>query len=89
MHVTVPESNLDVAWGKASYRLHVIVKFNEPGEKKITALSISKHVQVPLTDENKVPDAIYTACREAAYDAMKDLLKNPKLWATIKRFEDR
>ncbi|OGV50335.1 MAG: hypothetical protein A2017_15315 [Lentisphaerae bacterium GWF2_44_16] len=89
MHITVPESNLDVAWGKANYHLHVILKFNEPGEKKITALSIQKHIQVPFPNDNVVPEAVYSACRDAAYEAMKELLKNPKLWATIKRFEDR
>lgn len=89
IHVTVQESNLDVAWGKANYQLQIIVRFDEPGEKKILATSISKSMQVPLTDSNKVPDAIYMACRDAAFEAMQKIVASPKLWKTVKRFEDK
>lgn len=89
IHVSVPESNLDVAWGKANYTLQIIVRFDEPGEKKITAFSVTKSAQVPFKDENKVPEAVYNTCRDAAFEAVQQMLKSPKLWATIKRFEDR
>ena len=88
-YVTVQESTLDVAWGKANYQLQIVVRFDEPGEKKIMAVSISKSVQLPLVDNDKVPDAIYVACRDAAFEAMQKLLANPKLWKTVKRFEDK
>ena len=89
IYVTVQESNLDIAWGKANYQLQLIVRFDEPGEKKILASSVTKKVQVPLKDPNKVPDAVYMACRDAAFEAMQKILASPKLWRTIKRFEDK
>ncbi|MDD3118853.1 MAG: hypothetical protein PHQ27_06725 [Victivallales bacterium] len=89
IYVSVQESNLDVAWGNANYQLQLIVRFNEPGEKKIMATSISKSIQLPLVSSDKVPDAIYVACRDAAFEAMQRILDNPKLWKTVKRFEDR
>lgn len=89
MHVTVSESNLDVAWGKANYRLQIIVKLNEPGEKKVMTVSVNKTLQEPFPDENKIPDVIYKACRDASFEAMQQILKNPKLWTTVKRFEDK
>jgi len=87
--ITVPESNLDVAWGAADYCLQIIVRFNEPGEKKILALATRKYQRISFPDKNKVPDAVYFACRDAAFDIMKKILANPKTWRTVKRFEDR
>lgn len=89
LHVTVPESNLDVAWGKANYLIQVIVRFNEPGEKKVVAKSFQKHVQLPLNGNNHVPQSVYTACRDIAFDALKDIVKNPRVQRTVKRFEER
>ncbi len=89
LHVTVPESNLDIAWGKANYLINVIVRFNEPGEKKVVAKSFQKHVQLPLNGNNHVPDSVYSACRDVAYEALKDIVRSPKVQRTVKRFEDR
>lgn len=89
LYVTVPESNLDVAWGKANYILHVIVRFDEPGEKKVIATSIAKHVQLPFPNHNQVPDAVYQACRDAAFEAMQRIIKDPKVHKTVRRFESR
>ncbi len=89
IHVTVQESNLDIAWGKANYQLQLIMRFDEPGEKKILATSVTQKVQVPMTDPNKVPEAVYIACRNAAFESMQKILSSPKLWRTIKRFEDK
>jgi hypothetical protein len=89
LHVTVPESVLDVSWGDANYSLQVIVKLDEPGEKKIIALSSKKHKKMIFTEPDKVPDAVYFACRDIAFDIMKKILANPKTWRTVKRFEDR
>ncbi len=89
LHVTVPESTLDVSWGSADYRLQIIVRFNEPGDKKIMALSTRKYKRLPFPDKSKVPDAVYFACRDAAFDIIKKILANPKTWRTVKRFEDR
>jgi len=89
LHITVPESNLDIAWGDANYCLQIIVRFNEPGEKKIMALSAKKYKKIEFPEKDKVPDAVYFACRDAAFDIMKKILNNPKTWRTVKRFEDR
>lgn len=89
VNVSVQESYLDVAWGKANYTLQLTIRFDEPGEKKITAFQVSKSAQVPFVEENKVPEAVYNCCRDAAFEAVQQILKSPKLWATVKRFEDR
>lgn len=89
MHVTVPESNLDIAWGKANYVIQVIVSFNEPGGRKVMAKSFMKHVQLPLKGNNEVPEAVYQACRDVAFEALSALVESPELQRTVKRFEDR
>lgn len=89
LHVTVPESNLDIAWGKANYLIHVIVRFNEPGEKKVVAKSFKKHVQLPLNGNNHVPESVYKACRDIAFEALRSIVRSPKVQRTVKRFEDR
>lgn len=89
LYVTVPESNLNISSESAEYLLQVIVSFNEPGEKKITAWSIHKHLELPYQDQEKVPDAIYQATREVAFEVMKKLTENPKVLRTVRRFEDK
>lgn len=89
VHVTVPESNLDIAWGDANYVLQVIVRLDEPGEKRITAFSVQENIKMPVNDGSKVQEPVYIACRNAAFSAMEKILKSPKLWRTVKRFEER
>jgi hypothetical protein len=89
IYVTVQEANLDIAWGKANFVLQIIMRFDEPGEKKILSCSISKRAQVPLVSNDAVPDAVYMACRDAAFETMQKILENPRLWTTVKRFENR
>lgn len=89
IYVTVQEANLDIAWGKANFVLQIVMRFDEPGEKKIMSAGISKSIQLPLTGNDKVPDAVYVACRDAAFDAMQKILENPRLWTTVKRFENK
>lgn len=89
LHITVPESDLDIAWGDANYCIQVIARFDEPGGKKIIALSAKKFQKVNFPRKNEVPDAIYFACRDAAFDIIKKILASPKTWRTVKRFEDR
>ena len=89
LYVTVPESYLNISSDKAEYLLHVIVTFNEPGEKKITAWSVHKHLALPYTGNKTVPDAIYQATKEVAYEVLKKLTENPKVLRTVRRFEDK
>jgi hypothetical protein len=89
IYVTVPESRLNVSNGKAGYNIQIIVRFLEPGEKKITALSFKKHYEAPFVNEEEVPPVIYEAARDLAFRTMKKFLSSPKVIRTVKRFEDK
>jgi hypothetical protein len=89
IYITVPESRLNVSGDEAEYFVNIIVTLNEPGEKKITAWSLSKRSEAPFFNENEVPPVIYEVCRDIAYETMMKLIKNPKVLRTVKRFEDR
>jgi hypothetical protein len=89
LYITVHESSLELDDDDTNYTLQLIARFDEPGEKKIKALAVRKHVQVPFKGGNNIPDAVYKACREAAYDVLERLSRDPKVRKTVARFEDR
>ena len=89
IYVTVPESRLNIYNGEAEYNIQVIVRFLEPGEKKVTALSLKQHYEAPFENEEEVPPVVYDAARDLAFRTMQNLLKDPKVLRTVKRFEDR
>ena len=89
LYVTVHESSLELDGDDTNYTLQLVARFDEPGEKKIKALYVTKHVQIPFEGGNKIPDAVYEACREAAYDIMERLSRDPKVRKTVARFEER
>ncbi len=90
MTVTVPESILDVAWGEGNYSLTAIVRFDDPREKRLIGFTVTKQVIVAMPeDKNRVPSCIYTACKEVAFDAMKTIVKDPRVLKTIRRYEER
>ena len=89
IYVTVPESRLKVSNGEAEYNVQVIVRFLEPGEKKVTALGLKEHYEASFINEEEVPPVVYDAARDLAYRTMKKLLSSPKVIRTVKRFEDR
>ncbi len=88
--VTIPESILDVAWGEGNYSLTAIIRFDDPREKRLCGFSLSRQVTVPMPEnKDEVPACIYTACREIAFDAMKMIVKDPRVLKTIRRYEER
>jgi hypothetical protein len=89
VYVTVPESQLMISGGVAQYTLDVIVVLKEPGEKKIDAFELKKTVELPHENKKEIPDAIYKAVQEVAFESAKKLSANPKVMKTVKRFEDR
>ena len=89
LYVTVHESSLDIDGDDTNYTLQLMVRFDEPGEKKIRSLAVRKQIQIPFDGGNRIPDAVYVACREAAYDVLERLSRNPKVRKTVARFEDR
>jgi len=89
LYVTVPESRLSVGWSEAGYNVQIIVRLDEPGEKKITALSLKQHYEKPFANEKEVPPVVYFAARELAFKTLKKLQNNPKVIRTVRRFEDR
>ena len=89
LYITVPESRLNVSSGDAEYDLHLIIKFSEPGEKKITAFGVRVSLEKPMGTDNEVPPVIYEAAQQAAFKTLSQLVKNPKVLRTISRFEDR
>jgi hypothetical protein len=89
LYITVPESRLNISGGDAEYYLHLIVKFTEPGEKKITAFGVKVHLEKPMGNENEIPPVVYEVARDAAYKTLKKLTKSPRVLRTVSRFEDR
>lgn len=88
--VTVPESILDVAWGDGNYSLTAIIRFDDPREKRLIGFSMTRQITVPMPEEkDEVPACIYEACREIAFDAMKNIVKDPRVLKTIRRYEER
>lgn len=88
--VTIPESILDVAWGEGNYSLTAIIRFDDPREKRLCGFSLSRQVTVPMPEnKDEVPACIYTACRKIAFDAMKMIVKDPRVLKTIRRYEER
>ena len=89
LYVTVPESILNISGGNSEYFLHLIVKFTEPGEKKIKAFGVRVHLERPMGNDDEVPPVIYEAAQIAAYKTLLKLTKSPKVLRTVSRFEDR
>lgn len=89
LYITVHESSLDIDGDDTNYTLQLMVRFDEPGEKKIRSLAVRKQVQIPFNGGNRIPDAVYVACREAAYDVLERLSRDPKVRKTVARFEER
>lgn len=89
VYVTVPESRLLYTGGAAEYYLQVIVRFNEPGEKKITAFTLEKSFQGPVVNKDAIPNVVYEGARALAFMSIERLTKDPKVLKTVKRFEDK
>lgn len=90
VYVTVPDSRLlYTGGGESEYHLQIIVRFDEPGEKKVTAFSLDQSFEGTTTNYDTVPPVIYDASRTLAYRAIDMMTKNPKVIKTVKRFEDK
>ncbi len=89
VYVTVPESRLLYTGGEAEYYLQIIVRFNEPGEKKITAFTLEKSFQGPVVNKNAIPDVVYEGAKNLAFMTIEKIIKDPKVLKTVKRFEDK
>ena len=89
IYVTVPESRLRIGNEEAEYNVQLIVRFLEPGEKKVMALGLKEHYEAPFMNEEEVPPVVYSGARDLAYRTMKKLLNSPKVIRTVRRFEDK
>lgn len=89
VYVTVPNSRLLYTGGEAEYQIQIIVRFDEPGEKKVTAFSLEESIEAPVTNFNAVPPVVYDASRKLAYRAIETIIQNPKVIKTVKRFEEK
>ncbi len=90
LYVTVPESQLNVSGGSATYNLHVVVVLKDPSEKKVDGFEITWTPKAkPALEGMSPPDTVYKAAREIAFDSVKKLSESPKVRKTAKRLEDR
>lgn len=88
IYITVPKSLLTVDGDDAEYIMSIIVTLNEPGEKKVSAWSFTKHKELPITNREKVPQVVYDVARDLAFETMLEIINNPKVKRTVNRFAD-